>query len=109
MSRHDYQVARGGREPLLVTAGWDRPCGHFFLQVLDPERPGEREVLYDSSLDLALYAGQVGAAFGGLSFAELTGKLRELALPSPAGLLETLAREAEGNVGNHQQRWGRVG
>ena len=39
MTRHHFTVARAGRAPLSVTAGWDWPCGHFFLNVTDPNLP----------------------------------------------------------------------
>ncbi len=106
MSRHHFFVDRADPSPLSVVVGWDRPCAHYFVNVTDPDLPEDVGLVYSSSSDVALFRGRIGLAFGGLSLEELQGKLAELNLPAPKGLLDRLAFEAAVNVGNHVQAWG---
>ncbi|WP_189093820.1 hypothetical protein [Deinococcus ruber] len=110
MSRHDT-VTQVGEHAVTVVMGYDRMCGHFFLEVRDPALPEDVEAVganvYDSSYDERLYtpdrAGS--AAYGGLLRGEMEARLEELCVSVPAPMLEAVLAEEFGGGGQLVRHW----
>lgn len=101
MSRHTHRTTRQDR-PHLIIAGWDRPLGHFFLDVLDLAQPQEdpQHTVYRTMEDLSLMDPSRGTFWMGLREDELLAKVAELDLCLPDVMLAQLREDARSNAGN---------
>ncbi|KQR35149.1 hypothetical protein ASF71_16340 [Deinococcus sp. Leaf326] len=106
MTRHMFTMTTPSGETRNVAAGYDRMCGHFFLQVTDPTLPEDDQLVYFSSYDPRfLDRSRTGAAFGGATFEELEMCLAEQQITLPEGLRERLLEDGELERGNDQKYW----
>lgn len=108
MTKHFFTHPGNEQEPrtLNVDAGYDRPCGHFYLNVEDGQAQDEdEEQVYISMYDPKLFTRERGAFMGGLTLDELKAKFTELHITPPAGLLEVLNEDARLGRGNAVRHW----
>jgi len=107
MSKHFFHVQQP--RPLHVDVGWDRPLGHFYLNITDPavptEAPEGAENIYISMDDPSTYPRSRGPLRGGLSLAELQQRLAQFDITLPPGLLDALVSDQATNAGNTITHW----
>jgi hypothetical protein len=110
MSRH-VTLGVVGEKEVLVVLGFDRMCGHFFLEVEDQSLPEVEEALganmYDSSYDARLYVSERAgsAAYGGLLRSEVLARLDELCVSVSEPMLTAVLAEEHGGGGGFSKRW----
>ena len=106
MTKHLFTVTTPTGETRHIDTGYDRMCGHFFLQVEDPRRPEGEELLYTTSYDPRfLTADRDLQYYGGVTFEELELCCTEQGITPPAGLFEKLLEDERLQLGNVITRW----
>lgn len=101
MTKHLFRPAPNR----AVDLGWDRPCGHFYLNITDPTQPEDEDQVYISLYDNTLYDRARGPFMAGLTLDELQRKLEAFDIPLPDGLLEHLQEDQRLNRGNDRTPW----
>lgn len=107
MTKHLTTLTTEGEvsRTLHIDAGWDRPCGHFYLNVEDLAAPEGERLVYASIYDPALFAAGRGSFFGGLTLEELTSKAQALGLTLPPAMVDAMNEDARLDRGNAVTIW----
>ncbi len=96
MSQHYYSTFYQ-EKPILITMGWDRPLGYFFMTIEDEEKKsrGEEDYLIYSNLD----EEEDRMAYQP-SLHHYQGVLKKLGIDLPAYILDEVYDDALENIGN---------
>lgn len=106
MTRHLFTATTPTGETRHVTTGYDRMCGHFFLQVTDPTQPEDDRLVYFTSYDPRfLDRSRKGSALGGATFEELELCFTEQGITPPDGLFKQLLDDETLQRGNEITHW----
>ena len=94
MSQHTYQTEVEGQQ-VSITLGWDRPLGHFFMQIVgipqDTSKDAEAEVLYTNLYEPNAFE---------LTLDDYREVLSHMGIEVPASMFEQVELDQKANVGN---------
>lgn len=100
MSQHYLKARTNEGIEVLVTTGWDRPLGYFFL-VVEP-LDGDHEPLYSNLYD------PIGGFNQRDNFDYYQNKLKDMGIELPVEMVTDLNADKASDIGNKVVDWTKV-